>query len=178
MVKTMGHIDRAGHDLLARLTETLEALRQRTQSFVDLLTRERQAIMALAMDQMTIINEAKLQVLKELAIYEDLRKDLIEQLAVIWNIPADAMTIGRIADHAGGQVATALKEQHAQLNHTILAAKRSNQVTGALLHTSLTFFHEAIGIMRAPFQVQLTLYSGSGSVQVSAPAGGMLERKG
>lgn len=174
----MGQADIQGQDLLARLADTLGAIRQRTQSFVDLLARERQAIMALAMDQMTFINEAKLHVLKELATYEDLRKDLTGQLAVIWKIPADAITIGRIADYAGGPVATALKQQQAQLNHTILAARRSNQVTGALLHTSLAFLHEAICIIRAPFQVQLALYSESGSIQASAPAGGMLERKG
>jgi flagellar biosynthesis/type III secretory pathway chaperone len=174
----MRQTDLPGHDLLARLSDTLGALRQRTQSFVDLLARERQAIMALAMDQLTAVNQAKLQVLKEIATYEDVRKDLIGQLAVIWRVPADAMTIGKIADYAGGPVATHLKQQQAQLNHTILAARRSNQVTGALLHKSLAFLHEAVGIMRAPFQVQLALYSESGSMQASAPAGGMLERRG
>lgn len=174
----MRQADSSGHDLLARLADTLRALRQRTQSFVDLLARERQAIMALAMDQLTSINQAKLHVLKELATYEDMRQDLIGRLAVIWSIPAEAVTIGWIADHAGGPVAAELKQQQAQLNHTILAARRSNQVTGALLHKSLAFLHEAVGMMRAPFQVQLALYSESGSMQASAPAGGMLERRG
>jgi flagellar biosynthesis/type III secretory pathway chaperone len=174
----MRQTDLPGHDLLTRLAETLEALRQRTQSFVDLLTRERQAIMTLAMDQLTSVNEAKLQVLKELATYEDMRKDLIERLASIWRIPAEEMTIGGIAEHAGGPVATALKQQQAQLNHTILAARRSNQATGALLHKSLAFLQGAVGIMGAPFQVQLALYSESGSMQTSPPAGAMLERRG
>jgi flagellar biosynthesis/type III secretory pathway chaperone len=174
----MGHIDMAGHDLLSRLVSTLGALRQRTQSFVDLLAHERQAIKALAMDQLTSINQAKLQVLNELATHEDVRRDLIGQLAITWSIPAEAMTIGRIADDAGGSVAIELKQQQAQLNHTILAARRSNQVTGALLHKSLAFLHEAIGMMRAPFQAQLALYSESGSMQSLPPAGGMLERRG
>lgn len=174
----MDHIDMAGHDLLARLVDTLGAIRQRTQSFVDLLARERQAIKALAKDQLTSVNQAKLQLLEELSAHEEVRKDLIGQLAVIWRIPADGMTSGWIADHAAGPVATALKQQQAELNHTIRAARRSNQVTGTLLHKSLSFLHEAVGIMRAPFQSQLSLYSESGSMQAPAPAGGILERRG
>jgi flagellar biosynthesis/type III secretory pathway chaperone len=177
-MNTMRQTDLPGDDCLARLADTLKALRQRMQSFVDLLARERQAIMALAMDQLTSVNQAKLQVLKELSAYENARQDLIGQLAVIWNLPAEAMTIARIVDHAGGPVATELHQQQAQLTHTILAARRSNHVTGALLHTSLTFLHQAIGIMRAPFHVQPALYSESGSMQGSAPAGGVLERRG
>lgn len=174
----MRQTDLPSHDLLARLGDTLGALGQRTQSFVDLLARERQAIMALAMDQLTSVNQAKLQVLKELAGYEDVRKDLIEQLAVIWRIPAEAMTIGGIVDHAGGPAAAALKQQQAQLNQTILVARGSNQITGALLQKSLAFLHEAVGIMRVPVQAHPALYSESGSMQTSAPAGAMLERRG
>ena len=178
MMNTIRQTDLPGYDLLARLVETLGTLRQRTQSFVELLTRERLAIRALAMEQLTSVNQAKLRVLEELTTYENLRKDLIGQLAAIWRIPVETMTIGRIADHVGGPVAAELKEQQAQLNDAILAARRTNQATGALLHKSLTFLHEAMGIMRAPFQVQLPLYSESGSMQASAPAGGMLERRG
>jgi hypothetical protein len=166
-----------GRDLLARLLETLEALRQRTQSFADLLTRERQAIKALATDQLISLNEAKLRLLKELSAYEDMRKDIVEQLAVLWKMP-DSMTIGSIADHAGGLIADQLRRQQAQLNHSIVAMKRGNQVTGAVLQKSLTFLHEAIGILRAPFHVQLSLYSESGSIQTSALEGGLLERRG
>lgn len=167
-----------GHDLLARLLETLGALRQRTQSFADLLTRERQAIKALATDQLISLNEAKLRLLTELSTYEDRRKDIVEQLAALWKIPADSMTIGSIADRAGGPVADQLKRQQAQLNHSIVTMKRSNQITGAVLQKSLTFLHEAIGIVRAPFHVQLSLYSESGSMQASALEGGLLERRG
>ncbi|WP_447983472.1 flagellar protein FlgN [Nitrospira sp. Nam74] len=178
MAKTMRQTDLPGRDLIARLAETLGALRQRMQSLVDLLARERQAITVLAMDQLTSVNQAKLQVLKELATYEDVRKDLIGQLAIIWSIPAEAMTIGRIAEYVGGPFASQLKEQQAQLNHLILAARGSNQVTGSLLQKSLAFLHEAVGMMQASFHVHLALYSESGSMQASAPAGGMLERRG
>ncbi|MDQ6736060.1 MAG: flagellar protein FlgN [Nitrospirota bacterium] len=174
----MGQAVMTGHDLLARLLETLGALRQRTQSFADLLTRERQAIKALATDQLISLNEAKLRLLKELSTYEDRRKDIVEQLAALWKIPADSMTIGSIADRTGGPVADQLKRQQAQLNHSIVTMKRSNQVTGAVLQKSLTFLHEAIGIMRAPFHVQLSLYSESGSMQARALEGGLLERRG
>src|SRR6476620_734940 len=124
------------HDLLARLLETLEALRQRTQSFADLLTRERQAIKALATDQLISLSEAKLRLLKELSAYEDMRKDLVEQLASLWKLPAGSMTIGSIADHADGPIADQLKRQQVQLNHSIVAMKRGNQVTGAVLQKS------------------------------------------
>ena len=134
--------------------------------------------MVLAMDQLNSVNQAKLQVLKELATHEDVRKDLIGQLGVIWSIPSEAMTIGRIADHASCPVAAQLKQEQAELNRTILAARRSNQVTGAVLHKSLAFLHEAVGMIRTPFHVQPVLYSESGSMQASAPAGGMLERRG
>jgi hypothetical protein len=167
-----------GHDLLARLLETLEALRQRTQSFADLLTRERQAIKALATDQLLSLNEAKLRLLQDLSAYEDMRKDIVEQLALLWKLPSDSVTIGSIADHAGGPIADQLKRQQAQLNHSIVAMKRGNQVTGAILQKSLTFLHEAIGVLRAPFHVQLSLYSESGSIQSSALEGGLLERRG
>ena len=174
----MGKADMPGHDLLARLLETLGALRQRAQSFADLLTRERQAIQALATDQLSSLNEAKLQLLKELSTYEDVRKDIVGQLATLWKIPTESMTIGCIADHAGGPVADQLKQQQAQLNHSIVTVRRSNQVTGTVLEKSLAFFHGAMAMMRAPLHVQLSLYSESGSMQASVLEGGLLERRG
>lgn len=167
-----------GHDLLPRLLETLGALRQRTQSFADLLTRERQAIQTLATDQLSSLNEAKLQLLKELSTYENVRKDIVGQLAILWKTPAESMTIGWIADHAGGPVADQLKQQQAQLNHSIMTVRRSNQVTGAVLQKSLAFVHGAMAMMRAPFQLQLSLYSESGSMQAPAVEGRLLERRG
>src|SRR5438094_4534406 len=158
----MGKADMPGHDLLARLLETLGALRQRTQLFADLLTRERQAIQVLATDQLSSLNEAKLQLLKELGTYEDVRKDIVGQLATLWKIPSESMTIGWIADHVSGRVADQLKQQQAQLTHSIMTVRRSNQVTGTVLQKSLAFFHGAMAIMRAPFHVQLSLYSESG----------------
>src|SRR5689334_21505360 len=119
----MGQADMSGSDLLARLLETLKALRQRTQSFADLLIRERQAIKMLAMDQLTALNEAKLRLIDELSTYEEVRKSIIEQLATMWNVPADLMTIQRIAGHIGGPVAGQLVQQQAQLNQSIVAAK-------------------------------------------------------
>src|SRR5690242_14838386 len=92
----------SGHELLTRLLDTLDVLRQRTQSFVDLLARERQAITALAMDQLTSVSDAKLRLLEELSAREDMRKDLVGQLAALWAIPSDSVTIGRITDRAGG----------------------------------------------------------------------------
>ncbi len=174
----MCQTDIPGQDLLLRLLEILEALRQRTQAFVDLLARERQAIKTLAMDQLTSVNDAKLRVLEELSLYEDVRTDLVGRLAIVWNVPSDSMTIGRIADRAGGAVADQLKQQQAQLNHMILAAKRSNQVTGAVLHKSLAFLHEAVSMIHAPFQTQLSLYSESGSIHAPSLEGGLLERRG
>ena len=56
MMNTIRQTDLPGYDLLARLVETLGTLRQRTQSFVELLTRERLAIRALAMEQLTSVN--------------------------------------------------------------------------------------------------------------------------
>ena len=174
----MGKADMPGHDLLARLLEILGALRQRTQSFVDLLMRERHAIQALATDQLSSLNESKLQILKELSTYEDARKDIVGQLAALWKTPAESMTIGWIADRVGGRVADQLKQQQAQLTHSITTARRSNQVTGMVLQKSLTFFHGAMAIMRAPFHAQLSLYSESGSIQAPGLEGGLLERRG
>lgn len=174
----MREADMPGNELLLCLLEVLEALRQRTQSFAELLGRERQAINTFAIDQLTSVNEAKLHLLEELSLHEDRRTDVIEQLAAMWNVPADSMTIGDIADRTGGPVADRLKRQQAQLNHTILAARRSNQVTGALLQKSLAFLHEAVSIVRAPFQAQLSLYSESGSMHPPALEGGLLERRG
>ena len=174
----MGQADMSKYDLLARLLETLEALRQRTQSFVDLLMHERHAIKTLAMDQLSGLSEAKLRLIDELGRYEDVRKDLIEQLAALWKVPADLMTIGWIAEHVGGPVAGQLKRQQAQLNHSLVAARRSNQVTGAVLHKSLAFLHAAVSIARAPFQTQPALYSESGSVLAATREGGLLERRG
>jgi flagellar biosynthesis/type III secretory pathway chaperone len=174
----MGQAVMTGHDLLARLLETLGALRLRTQSFADLLTSERQAIRTLATDQLISLNQAKLRLLKELSTYEDVRKGIVEQLATLWKIPVGSMTMASIADRVGGPIADQLKQQQTQLNHSILTMKRSNQVTGAVLQKSLTFLHEAISVMRAPFQVQLSLYSESGSIQAPALEGGLLERRG
>jgi flagellar biosynthesis/type III secretory pathway chaperone len=178
MMSVMSQVNMPGRELLARLLVTLGALRQRMQAFVDLLTQERQAITALAMDQLTSVSEAKLRLLEELNADEDVRKNLVEQLAAMWKIPADSVTIGQIADQAGGAVASQLKQQQADLNSIILAARRSNQVTGALLQRSLTFLHDAVGIMRAPFHVQPSLYSESGSMQASALGSVWLERRG
>jgi len=174
----MGQADMPGHDLLGRLLETLGALRQRTHLFADLLTRERQAIQALAMHQLSSLNEAKLQLLKELSTYEDARKNIVGQLATLWKTPVESMTIGWIADHVGGRLADQLKQQQAQLNHSIMTVKRSNQVTGTVLQKSLAFFHEAMTIMRAPFHIQMSLYSESGAMQAPPLEGGLLERRG
>jgi len=174
----MGQADMPGYDLLARLLETLEGLRERTQSFVDLLMHERQAIKTLAMDQLTALNEGKLRLIDELGTYEDVRKDIIGQLAHLWKRPADSITIGWIAEHVGGPVAGQLKQQQADLSHSIVAARRSNQITGAVLHKSLTFLHAAVSIARTPFQHQPALYSESGSVLAATREGGLLERRG
>lgn len=177
----MNAIPQAGlpsHELLARLLDTLDVLRQRTQSFVDLLARERQAITALAMDQLTSVSDAKLRLLEELSARDDVRKDLVGQLAALWAIPSDSVTIGRITDRAGGALAVQLKQRQTELNSVILAARRSNQVTGVLLERSLAFLHEAVGMMRTPLQVQLSLYSESGSMQAPTLGGRWLERRG
>jgi len=174
----MGQADMSGYDLLTRLLETLDALRQRTQSFADLLVRERQAIKILAMDQLTALNEAKLRLIDELSRYEDVRKNIIEQLAAMWNVPAESMTIGWIAGHIGGPVAGQLVQQQAQLNQSIVAAKRSNQLTGAVLHKSMAFLHAAVSIARTPFETEPALYSESGSVLAATREGGLLERRG
>src|SRR3569833_809507 len=125
----MGQAVMTDPDFLMRLLETLRALRQRTQSFADLLTRERQAIQTLATDQLVSLNEAKLRLLKEFSTYEDVRKDIVGQLAGLWKVPADSMTIASIADRAGGPIADQLKRQQAELNHSILTMRRGNQVT-------------------------------------------------
>ncbi|HKN86376.1 MAG TPA: flagellar protein FlgN [Nitrospiraceae bacterium] len=174
----MSQADMSGYDLLVHLLEILKALQQRTQSFADLLIQERQAIKMLAMDQLTSLNEVKLRLIDELTRYEDVRKGIIEQLAALWKAPADSMTIGWIAGHIGEPVAGQLKRQQAQLNQSILAAKRSNQVTGTVLHKSLAFLHAAVSIARSPFQTQPALYSESGSVLATTREGGLLERRG
>src|SRR4029078_1925559 len=89
---------------------------------------------------------------------------VVGQLECIWKFPSDTLTIGHIVGRVGGSVAEQLKYQQTQLNQSILAARHSNQITGALLHKSLPFLHEAVSIVRAPFHVQLSLYSESGSM--------------
>ena len=140
-----------GHDLLVRLLEVLTSLRERARLFVDVLANERQAVKTLAMDQLTAVNESKLRLLEELSMYEDVRVDLVRQLEAIWKVPSDTLTIGHIVGRVGGSVAEQLKYQQTQLNQSILAARHSNQITGALLHKSLAFLHEAVSIVRAPF---------------------------
>ena len=174
----MGQTDMPGHDLLVRLLEVLTSLRERARLFVDVLANERQAVKTLAMDQLTAVNESKLRLLEELSMYEDVRVDLVRQLEAIWKVPSDTLTIGHIVGRVGGSVAEQLKYQQTQLNQSILAARHSNQITGALLHKSLAFLHEAVSIVRAPFHVQLSLYSESGSMHAPTIEGGLLERRG
>lgn len=167
-----------GYDLLIRLLEVLTSLHERTQAFIEVLGKERLAVTTLAMDQLTSVNENKLRLLEELSVYEGVRMDLVRQLAALWNLPAESMTVGGIARHAGGSIAERLRHQQTQLTQTIRAARRSNYVTGALLQKSLAFLHEAVSIMRAPFPGQLSLYSESGSMQAAGVEGGLLERRG
>ena len=173
----MGQTDMSPY-LLDRLLDTLEALGQRTQSFVDLLMEERQAIQALAMDRLSVLTEAKIRLIDEISRHEDVRKSIVEQLAALWRIPENSMTVRWIAGRIGGPIGDRLKLQQAQLNRNIVAAKHSNEITGAVLHKSLAFLHTAVSIVRAPFQGQPALYSESGSVLAAAREGGLLERRG
>lgn len=174
----MRQADMTGQDLLFRLLDSLSSLRERTQLFVDVLAKERAAVKMLAMDQLTSINEAKLRLLEELSLYEGIRMGLVRQLAAQWNLPAEAMTIGFIAGRVGGSIAEQLKQQQTRLNQVILIARRSNHITGTLLQKSLVFLHEVVSIVRAPLHAQLSVYTGSGSMEARGTEGGLLEKRG
>ena len=112
------------------------------------------------MDQLTAVNESKLRLLEELSMYEDVRVDLMRQLEAIWKVPSDTLTIGHIVGGVGGSMAERLKiSADATQSVPFLPPDIAIKLRAPCLHKSLAFLHEAVSIVRAPFHVQLSLYS-------------------
>jgi flagellar biosynthesis/type III secretory pathway chaperone len=156
----------------------MDALQERLEVFLDLLTQEHEAIGALALDRLGEINRGKLQLLEELNSLDRERACLVGQMANLWSLEPASVTLGSIAHRVGGEVGGRLKRQQNQLNESIAAVRERNQFISSLLGRSLTFLHEALRIWYTPESSPAPLYCESGAMRSAQSEGSLLRRKG
>jgi flagellar biosynthesis/type III secretory pathway chaperone len=164
-------------DILLALIQLLERLNHRTEAFHQLVLQEHKAIRGVALQELTGIHEAKLQLLGEIRSLEERRAELIRQLAAAWEVPTNILTIAEIARRAANPEAETLRRLQRRLTRAAAEAHEANKVTGTLIRRSIALLHEALKAWQDNLPA-LATYSHAGIRRIGSSEGGLLEREG
>ncbi|MGH7232569.1 MAG: flagellar protein FlgN [Nitrospiraceae bacterium] len=163
-------------DRLRELIDLLDRLRERLEAFVGLLVDEERAIKQWSVDELVKINTEKQNLLEEMRVLEEERITVIGRLADKWAAPSHPLGIGDIAQRAGREDASRLRQLQRLLGELAGTAQERNRYLAVLVGRSLEFFRESLHICR-PSSSHMVLYSSSGTLQAGVVETGFIERR-
>ncbi|HZS11014.1 MAG TPA: flagellar protein FlgN [Nitrospirales bacterium] len=161
----------------AELLDLLHEEQTRFDTFLTLLTRERDCLRSLSPSELETLTAAKLALLTEIQTLEQRRVRVVASLAAEWGVPVDTLTLQAIAKRMGGPAGEDCRRRQQQLNATLDAIREASAVNGSVISKSLAFLDQALSLVRSR-PAAAPIYSPSAGLVSAAHDGALIERKG